>query len=240
VNSYLSVEEAAYIVNDSRSRVVITSAARAPIALELPALCPEVERWVITDGKSDARFESWDETIATRPTDHVADEKHGMAMLYSSGTTGRPKGILRPLPDAHPGDNLFATQGLTALWQLREGMIYLSPAPLYHSAPQGNMALALRLGATCIVMEHFEATHFLDLVGTYRVTHSQVVPTMFSRMLKLPEHMRNAADVSSLEVVIHAAAPCPIPVKAEMISWFGPILLEYYAATEGNGFTVCD
>jgi long-chain acyl-CoA synthetase len=119
-------------------------------------------------------------------------------------------------------------------------MIYLSPAPLYHAAPQTSVALALRLGSTAVVMEHFDAAQYLDLVGRYRVTHSQVVPTMFSRMLKLPEAVREAADVSSLEVIVHAAAPCPVPVKEQMIAWFGPIILEYYAATEGNGFTFCD
>jgi len=118
-------------------------------------------------------------------------------------------------------------------------MVYLSPAPLYHTAPQVSVSLALRLGATSIVMEHFDPAHYLELVDRYSVTHSQVVPTMFSRMLKLPESVRHAADVSSLEVIIHAAAPCPIAVKEQMIEWFGPILLEYYAATEGNGCTFC-
>jgi long-chain acyl-CoA synthetase len=119
-------------------------------------------------------------------------------------------------------------------------MVYLSPAPLYHTAPQVSVALSLRLGATAIVMEHFDAAQYLELVTKYGVTHSQVVPTMFSRLLKLPQEVRRAADVSSLEVIIHAAAPCPVPVKEQMIEWFGPILVEYYAATEGNGCTYCD
>ena len=161
-------------------------------------------------------------------------------MLYSSGTTGRPKGILRPLADAHPAEPTLAMAGITHLWRFREGMTYLSPAPLYHTAPQVSVALTLRLGATAVVMEHFDAAHYLDLVGRYGVTHSQVVPTMFSRLLKLPDEVRAAADVSSLEVIVHAAAPCPVPVKEQMIEWFGPILLEYYGATEGNGCTFCD
>ncbi len=120
-------------------------------------------------------------------------------------------------------------------------MVYLSPAPLYHTAPQVSVAIALRMkldggrdGAlrSCAVSRRWWA-------GT-GVTHSQVVPTMFSRMLKLPDEVRAAADVSSLEIVIHAAAPCPVPVKEQMIDWFGPILLEYYAATEGNGCTFID
>jgi long-chain acyl-CoA synthetase len=116
-------------------------------------------------------------------------------------------------------------------------MVYLSPAPLYHTAPQVSVAIALRMRSTVVVMEHFDPALYLELVGRYGVTHSQVVPTMFTRMLKLPDDVRAAADVSSLEVVIHAAAPCPVPVKEQMIEWFGPILLEYYAATEGNGCT---
>jgi len=242
VNSFLSAEEVAYIVNDSEARVVVTSAAKAEVASQLPALCPNVERWLMvgTDGGAEGPFEAWDEAIAGHGTGPVADEQLGAPMLYSSGTTGRPKGILRPLANAHPGEKLLAFTAIMALWRYRPGMIYLSPAPLYHAAPQSSVALTLRLGATAVVMEHFDAAQYLDLVGRHRVTHSQVVPTMFSRLLKLPGEVRSAADVSSLEVIIHAAAPCPVPVKQEMIEWFGPILLEYYAATEGNGCTFCD
>ena len=185
-------------------------------------------------------FEAWDDVIDPLSGDAIPDEQLGVAMLYSSGTTGRPKGIFRRLPEVHPGENLPLSEGLSAIWRLRPGMVYLSPAPLYHSAPHANVALSLRLGATTIVMEHFDPAQYLDLVSDYRVTHSQVVPTMFSRLLKLPEEVRKASDVSSLETIIHAAAPCPVSVKEQMIDWFGPILVEYYAATEGNGLTLCD
>jgi long-chain acyl-CoA synthetase len=161
-------------------------------------------------------------------------------MLYSSGTTGRPKGIIRPLPENSPGENLPLFSFLIDLWRYREGMIYLSPAPLYHSAPQGAVNLTIRCGGTAVIMEHFDPEQFLALVERHKITHSQLVPTMFSRMLKLPEETRRRYDLSSLEVVIHAAAPCPIPVKREMIDWWGPIILEYYGATEGLGFTACD
>jgi long-chain acyl-CoA synthetase len=126
------------------------------------------------------------------------------------------------------------------MFRMREGMVYLSPAPLYHSAPQASVALAVRLGCTSIIMEHFDPAQFLDLVGRYRVTHSQLVPTMFTRLLRLTPDARSRADLSSLEVVIHAAAPCPVAVKEQMIDWLGPILIEYYGATEANGFTWCD
>jgi long-chain acyl-CoA synthetase len=242
VNSYLAAEEVAYIINDSQSRVVMTSAAKAEVAFLLPALCPGVERWLMAGASGDpgGPFESWEEAMAAQPTGPVADEQMGAPMLYSSGTTGRPKGILRPLAHAHPADRLPSNEGITSLWRFRPGMVYLSPAPLYHTAPQVSVALTLRMGATAVVMEHFDAAHYLQLVGRHQVTHSQVVPTMFSRLLKLPEAVRATADVSSLEVIIHAAAPCPVPVKEEMIEWLGPILLEYYGATEGNGCTFCD
>ena len=243
VNFYLSAEEVAYVINDSRSRVVVTSTAKTEVARQLPALCPDVERWVMVDTTDSGRagveapFESWDDVVGSQPTDHVPDEQLGAPMMYSSGTTGRPKGILRPMYDIHPSETSIAVLGIAALWRCREGMAYLSPAPLYHTAPQVSVAIALRLKSTVVVMEHFDPALYLELVGRYGVTHSQVVPTMFSRMLKLPDEARAAADLSSLEVIIHAAAPCPVPVKEQMIEWFGPILLEYYAATEGNGCT---
>jgi long-chain acyl-CoA synthetase len=242
VNSYLSAEEVAYIVNDSEAKVVVSSASLADVVTVLPSRCPDVERWLMVGapvGVGDP-FEAWEEAIASFSGDAIADEQLGMAMLYSSGTTGRPKGIFRRLPKVHPGTSLPLSEGLGAIWRLRPGMVYLSPAPLYHSAPHASVALSLRLGATTIVMEHFDPAHYLDLVSRYRVTHSQVVPTMFSRLLKLPEEIRDTSDVSSLEAIIHAAAPCPVSVKEKMIDWLGPILLEYYAATEGNGLTFCD
>jgi long-chain acyl-CoA synthetase len=161
-------------------------------------------------------------------------------MLYSSGTTGRPKGILRPLAEQPPSQQLPLFDFLQKLWQYREGMIYLSPAPLYHSAPQAAVNLTIRMGGTAIIMESFDPERYLELVEKWRVTHSQLVPTMFSRMLKLPEAVRSRYDLSSLEIAIHAAAPCPAAVKHDMIKWWGPIIHEYYGATEGLGFTACN
>jgi long-chain acyl-CoA synthetase len=161
-------------------------------------------------------------------------------MLYSSGTTGRPKGILRPLPDQPPGKELPLFDFLVGLWHYRPDMVYLSPAPMYHSAPQAAVGLTVRLGGTAVIMERFDPEQYLALVEKHHITHSQLVPTMFSRMLKLPEEVRARHDLSSLEVAIHAAAPCPVPVKEQMIEWWGPIIHEYYGATEGLGFTACD
>jgi long-chain acyl-CoA synthetase len=241
INSYLSADEVAYIVNDSKAKAVVVSSSKRDVAELLPALCPDVERWLMVDADgSQIGYERYEDAVAGFGTDPVADEQLGAAMLYSSGTTGRPKGILRPLPQAHPDDPLPVIEFVRHMFRMREGMVYLSPAPLYHSAPQASVSVALRLGSTSIVMEHFDPAHYLDLVARYRVTHSQVVPTMFSRLLKLPDDVRAAADVSSLEVIIHAAAPCPVPIKQAMISWLGPIIVEYFGATEANGFTFCD
>ena len=238
INSYLSPDEVAYIINDSESRVVATSVAKREVAMQLPALCPKVERWLMDgiDGP-DGPFEPLAAALAEHPAERVDDEELGAAMLYSSGTTGQPKGILRPLPEIHPGTPLPTMEFVRFMFRFREGMTYLSPAPLYHSAPQASVSAGMRLGATSVIMERFDPAQFLDLVGTHRVTHSQMVPTMFSRLLKLPENVRTAADLSSLECIIHAAAPCPVPVKEQMIEWFGPIIVEYYGATEANGFT---
>ncbi len=240
VNSYLSVDEVAYIVNDCRARVFVTSHAKRDVAAQLPALCPAVERWLMADtDEPPGPFEPLAPVLATYPSTPVADEQLGAAMLYSSGTTGRPKGILRPLPESPPGTPLPVMQFVKVLLGMRENMTYLSPAPLYHSAPQAGVSAALRLGSTCVIMEHFDPVAFLELVGRYAVTHTQMVPTMFSRLLKLQPEVRASFDVSSLECIVHAAAPCPVPVKEQIVEWFGPIVIEYYGATEANGFTFC-
>ena len=243
INSYLTAEEVAYIVNDCQAKVLITSAAKRDVAIEAAALCPNVTMFLIVDGgtdDSDAPFTSYEQAVADQPVTPVPDERLGASMLYSSGTTGRPKGILRPLPDCPPGEPLPLFTFLHGMFRVSDDMIYLSPAPLYHSAPQASMSLAIRNGSTSVIMERFDAERFLALVERYRITHSQLVPTMFSRMLKLPVEARSKYDLSSLKVIIHAAAPCPVPVKEEMIAWWGPIIYEYYGATEGMGFTFCD
>jgi long-chain acyl-CoA synthetase len=246
INSYLTAQELAYIVDNSESRLLITSISKLPVARAALALCPRVQRCLVVGGGDavralgDARFVDFEQAVSGHPDTPIADEWLGTAMLYSSGTTGRPKGILRPLPDNPPSQPLPLFQFLNGLWQCREGMIYLSPAPLYHSAPQANVGLALRNGGTVVVMEHFDPEVYLALVEKYRITHTQLVPTMFSRMLKLPAEARRRYDLSSLQIAVHAAAPCPVPVKEQMIEWWGPIIHEYYGATEAMGFTACN
>jgi long-chain acyl-CoA synthetase len=241
VNSFLTVEELAYILNNSQSKVLIASQARRDVALAALPLCPGIELCLIVDSEGDGgHVLNLDKATEGLPSTPIADESLGTAMLYSSGTTGRPKGIVRSLPEQPPVHHLPIFDFLLKLWQYREGMIYLSPAPLYHSAPQAAVGLTIRMGGTVIIMERFDAEHYLQLVEKYRVTHSQLVPTMFSRLLKLPDEVRRRYDLGSLEIAIHAAAPCPVQVKEQMIDWWGPIIHEYYGATEGLGFTACN
>ncbi len=241
INSFLTAEEASFIINDSLSKVLITSAEKIDVALSALQSCPNVELCLVVgvrDGRN--RCANFETEVAKYPITPISEERFGTSMLYSSGTTGRPKGILRPLPDNPPSKPIPLYEFLTELWQCRQGMRYLSPAPLYHSAPNAAVSLTIRSGGTAVIMEKFDPEHYLRLVDEYQITHSQLVPTMFSRMLKLPTDIRDSYSISSLEYVVHAAAPCPVPVKKDMIEWWGPIIHEYYGATEGLGFAYCN
>jgi long-chain acyl-CoA synthetase len=240
INSFLTPEELAYILKNSRSKLLITSQARRAVALAAVGHCPNIELTLVADGPGDGpAVLNLDAATAAYPATPIADESLGIAMLYSSGTTGRPKGIVRPLPEQPPAQLLPVYGFIANLWRFREGLIYLSPAPLYHAAPHVGVNLTIRMGGTAIIMEHFDAAQFLRLLEQYRVTHTQLVPTMFSRLLKLPEEQRRC-DLSCLEIAIHAAAPCPAQVKQQMIDWWGPIIFEYYGMTEAMGITACD
>ncbi|MDH4392715.1 MAG: AMP-binding protein [Aquabacterium sp.] len=247
INGYLQADELAYILNNSESRLLITSAEKLPVARQALADCPDVALCLVVGGGAAcegtagaARVTDYAAAVAAHAATPIADEALGTAMLYSSGTTGRPKGILRPLPENPPSEGLPVFSFLSKLWQCEEGMRYLSPAPLYHSAPLANVSVALRHGGTVVIMEHFDPQQYLALVAQHRITHTQLVPTMFSRMLKLPEADRRRHDLSSLKIAVHAAAPCPAQVKEAMIDWWGPIIHEYYGATEAMGFTACN
>jgi long-chain acyl-CoA synthetase len=243
-NSYLTAGELAYILENSESQVLITSASRLEVALAAMAQVPRIRLCLVVDLPAGIRateqLQDFAQATGRWPTTPILDESMGGPMLYSSGTTGRPKGVFKPLPDIAPGSSTPGIEFSDRLWGFRDDMIYLSPAPLYHSAPNSSVSLTLRRGGTVILMERFDPERYLALVEQYRVTHSQLVPTMFSRMLKLPEAVRQRYDLSSLEVAIHAAAPCPVPVKEQMIAWWGPIIREYYGATEGLGFAACN
>ena len=230
----LQEPEVEYIVNNCEARVFITSQARKDIAAPIRAAASKLEACFMLDGQVDG-FESWEGSLDRQPSTPIADQAEGAAMLYSSGTTGYPKGIKRPLPDAPYGEGEpFSV--MTVLYGANPESTYLSPAPLYHAAPLAFTMSCLRGGITVVVMEHFDAEQALATVERYRVTHSQWVPTMFVRMLKLDAAVRERYDVSSLQCAIHAAAPCPVPIKRQMIEWWGEVIYEYYAGTEGNGF----
>ncbi len=230
----LQQSEVEYIINDCEAKVFITTKARTSVVEQLIDKIPGVTRSYMLDGTI-AGYESWESALASMPITPIDDETEGASMLYSSGTTGRPKGIRHELTDVRFGES--ETPNLIALLYGATGdSVYLSPAPLYHSAPLAFNMGFMREGATCVIMEHFDAEAALACIEKYHITHSQWVPTMFVRMTKLPREVREKYDVSSLQIAIHAAAPCPIEVKEQMINWWGPVLHEYYAGTEANGF----
>jgi acyl-CoA synthetase (AMP-forming)/AMP-acid ligase II len=236
INWHLKADEAGYIIDDCGARAIFVSKALEGVAAELAASLGHVEAKLMIDGTI-AGFDSYEDEIAKYPAEPLDDEVEGQFMFYSSGTTGRPKGI-KPARQEMP----YGSGGgaLVSLIQMMYGFspdtVYLCPAPLYHAAPLGWSTAAQRLGATVILMEKFDPVQCLELIERYRVTHVQFVPTHFIRMLKLSDEERAAHDHSSLEMVVHAAAPCPAEVKRQMIDWWGPIVNEYYAGSEGNGF----
>ncbi len=240
ISTHLTPGEIGYIVADCGAKVFISTEHLADIAGEAAAMIPtEVIRYM--SGRAADGWRSWDAAIAAMPAAPIADEITGYAMLYSSGTTGQPKGVKRPFLDEKLGTMLpLADLLCRRMCGLDADSIYLSPAPLYHAAPLLFTGTAAAVGATAIIMERFDAEDFLSLVERHRVTHTQLVPTMFVRLLKLPEAVRRRYDLSSLKTAVHAAAPCPVEVKRQMVDWWGPILVEYYAGTEGNGMTVCN
>ena len=243
INSYLTADELAYILDNSESQILITSMLKLGVAIDAVAQSNKVRKVLVVDAGANQLpegFEDYATACQSFPVTPIDNERLGTAMLYSSGTTGRPKGIIRPLPEQSPAEALPIFDFLGQLWHYREDMVYLSPAPLYHSAPQAAVNLTIRQGGTVIIMERFDPEAYLSLIEQYTATHSQLVPTMFSRMLKLPEAVRRSYDLSSLEIAVHAAAPCPVMVKQQMIEWWGPIIHEYYGATEGLGFSACN
>ncbi|HZK99110.1 MAG TPA: acyl-CoA synthetase, partial [Caulobacteraceae bacterium] len=235
ISSKLTAGEVEYIVRDSGSKVFIASAGVADVAVAVAPLIAGVALFMV-DGVRPT-FESFETARGGLPATPIGDEAAGSAMLYSSGTTGRPKGVERAGALGGPIDapNPLSMLG-TALYGMGADTVYLSPAPLYHAAPLGWSMAVQALGGTVIVMERFDPQFALECIEKHQVTCAQWVPTHFVRMLKLAPEIREKYDLSSLQCAFHAAAPCPIPVKEQMIAWWGPIIQEYYAGTEGNGF----
>lgn len=233
ISTRLTLPEVDYILADSGARLFVASAGLAACAGQVHFTGPRLSM-----GGAIAGFDPIEPRLATLPDTPVADERAGADMLYSSGTTGRPKGVKVALPE---DPSIAAPNTLVAIagaFGLGDSSIYLTPAPLYHAAPLRWSMTVHRLGGTVVLMPHFDAEATLRAIERFHVDSGQFVPTHFIRMLKLPAEVRARYDVSRLKVAIHAAAPCPVPVKRAMIDWWGPIIAEYYAGSEGNGLTM--
>ncbi|MBP6723510.1 MAG: acyl-CoA synthetase [Halioglobus sp.] len=240
ISTHLKPAEAAYILENCGARLFIGSLALADIAEQIISAAPgQIAHFYMVGGIRPG-FESWEEAIDLQSTARITDESYGVAMLYSSGTTGQPKGVFIPPADTHVNAPHPLASSLGMAFGFGEETVYLSPAPLYHAAPLHYSMLSMYQGGTVVVMEQFDAERALQLIQEHRVTHSQWVPIMFIRMLKLPQEVRERYDLSSMQFAIHAAAPCPIEVKEKMIEWWGPVIVEYYGASEGIGFTIID
>jgi fatty-acyl-CoA synthase len=237
VNWHLQEDEIQYIVDNSDADALFASGGFAAVAARVAPQCPKLRLQVATSAEIEG-FERIDAALADVPENPtLEDEREGSIMVYSSGTTGRPKGVRRPLPDVPSGDpslTIFAKLFL-GMFGIGETDTYLCPAPLYHAAPITFTTNHTRIGATVVVLPRFDAELCLKAIQDQQVTSSQWVPTHFRRLLQLPEDVRKQYDVSGLKVAVHAAAPCPVPVKQAMIEWWGDCIVEYYAGTEGGG-----
>lgn len=237
VNRFLSAEEGGFILSDSGAKALITTPHYTEVATEALKHAPDCHLKLMAGG-SEGEFKNFGEALDAYPTEPLDHEPLGSIMLYSSGTTGQPKGIKRPLMGVPIQQSPMQASMMGRLsGGLDENTVYLSSAPLYHAAPLSWTAGIHEVGGTSIVMEKFDPQLFLQYVERYKVTATQVVPTMFVRMLKLPEAARTRHDLSTLKFCVHAAAPCPVETKKQMLEWWGPIIHEYYAGTEGNGLT---
>lgn len=237
ISTKLTAADLEYIIRDSGAKLLVISHSLGKLADELAEILSNTKLFMI--GGTHPKYQSWESASALQPTTRIADERAGADLFYSSGTTGRPKGIIKPIaenPEIAVLDPL--TKAAIEVFGFCADTIYLSPAPLYHAAPLRWCVRTMKVGGTVIVMDKFDAEEALRLIDKYKPNTSQWVPTHFIRMLKLPDEVRAKYNVSSMKCAIHAAAPCPISVKEAMIAWWGPVICEYYAGTEGNGMTM--
>lgn len=248
ISTHLDFEEIAYILRDCDARILIASERYAGILIRLDSSekhqcnfylvnTTETDQIVHSSALHPSALRHWESCVSVLPTTPIADEKQGLDMLYSSGTTGRPKGIKWPLPEQPPGSPSMLIDLLTSLYGYSQTTRYLSPAPLYHAAPLRHSMVVIKTGGTAYIMDRFDPENSLRLIEKYGITHSQWVPTMFVRLLKMPDVLREQYDLKSMQMAVHAAAPCPIDIKQKMIAWWGNIIHEYYSGTENNGFT---
>jgi long-chain acyl-CoA synthetase len=235
INSHLTADEAGYIVADCDAKALVASANLGGIVAAMGANLDGVSVRISVDGDLPG-FERYEDVIAGVDAGPLDDEREGGWMLYSSGTTGKPKGILPPLQEGDLGAPSMLTRLLGGMFGFTADVVYLSPAPLYHAGPAGWTTGTQRLGGTAVVMERFDPLELLAAVERYRVTHVQLVPTHMIRLLKLSDEERSRYDLSSLQQIVHASAPCPVEVKARFLDWMGPIVHEFYSGSEGAGF----
>ena len=237
ISTHLKRDEVLYIADNCEAKVLITSPKMSAVAREVASGSSSVDHFYAVE-QALGGFSNWDDACASQSDQPIDDEEGGVPMLYSSGTTGMPKGVLPAMPGNLAIDALSQQmQGLMLLFGFDADAVYLSPAPLYHAAPLAYNLFTMYAGGTSIIMDTFDAEGSLKLIERYRVTLSQWVPIMFSRLLKLPPDVRGRYDISSMKNAFHAAAPCPVEVKQQMIDWWGPIISEYYSATESHGVT---
>lgn len=236
ISYYLQPDEIEYIINNCHAKILVVAEKFSDKIKPILDKLPEVKVCYMVDGVQPG-FQSWEQATAAMPTAAIADESEGREMLYSSGTTGRPKGIKFPLSEGGLGEpqDIVRSIGLAQFMGVNHETISLSTSPLYHSAPLGFVMGSHRLGSTVVIMEKFDEEKTLQLIEKYKVSYSQWVPTMFVRLLKLPEEIRNKYDMSSMKLAIHGAAPCPMEVKEKIINWWGPVLWEFYSGSERNG-----
>ena len=232
-SSRLTADELSYILTDSGARLLVCSSKLESVAQDAAGRVNVPLLTASPDGESG----TFDRKRAAESAAPIADQSPGIDMLYSSGTTGRPKGVRPPLPEGPFDAPIAMIQQATKRYGMNDQTVYLSPAPLYHSAPLRWCMTVQRLGGTVVVAEQADAEELLALIERFHVTQAQFVPTHFVRMLRLPEETRRRYDLSSLVAVFHAAAPCPIPVKRQMLDWWGPVIHEFYGGSEGNGVT---
>ncbi len=240
INWHLHEDEIRYVADNCDAKVFLASARFAKIAASATSDLSKLGARIAFGGEIEG-FRRIEDAIADVPENAPLEgQMEGGTMLYSSGTTGYPKGVRAPLSGLPAGDAraTIAVQGLMGLFGFDEHDSYLSPAPLYHAAPLAFSTAQHRIGATTVVMRSFDAEEALRLIQDQKITTSQWVPTHFRRLLQLPQDVRRRYDLSTLRVAVHAAAPCPVPVKEAMIEWWGPVLMEYYAGTEGGGTVI--
>lgn len=236
VSSHLNAEDAAYVVDNCDAKILVASHVLADIVVDITRRLGRKIR-VLMFGGTNASFEAYEPMRDAQPSTRPVNPRRGASMLYSSGTTGRPKGVRTPLADVPPTIPPLRHQLLLENFGFSSDTVFINPGPFYHAAPLRNMMTVHRMGGTVVGFRKFDAETVLRAIERYRGTHGFFVPTMFIRMLQLPDALRSGIDVSTMRCAIHAAAPCTVETKEAMMAWWGPVLYELYGGTEGCGHT---